>query len=48
MSHTQTVPKKKKKKKKQTNKQRKIVGGIELYGHTYVLIVEYIYLDFKA
>ena len=31
-SHTHTVHKKKKKKKK-------IVGGIELYGHTYMLIV---------
>ena len=33
LSHTHTVPKKKK------PKQKKIVGGIEIYCHTYMLIV---------
>ena len=36
MPHTQTVQKKK--------KRRKIVGGIELYGHTYMLIVGQVHL----
>ena len=34
----------KKKKKEKKPKQKKIVGGIELYGHTYMLIVAQIHL----
>ena len=32
------------KKKKKKNKQEKIVGGIEIYGHTYMLIVGKVHL----
>ena len=32
------------KKKKKKPKQKKIVGGIELYGHTYMLIVGQVHL----
>ena len=39
LSHGHTIHNQKNKKTKKKSKQKKIVGGIEIYCHTYMLIV---------